>query len=201
MGKGDGKGFGKGSCGGGGQSLGCCKKPDGNAGMASLILSIIGLIGTGICLIMDLMLMPIATLLMLIGLGGAGGAIYLSILMNIFYFIAFSLPICCCVHESGYKCSAIMHIVGVLLGFILVIMIASSQAKVDSTCEGWYEDDSSNQNNCEDAIHKAFPTMYAVVIMPSLWALLTIPALWMGKSTFGAPAVAETEVTKKGGLV
>uniref|UniRef100_A0A7S2GYP3 Transmembrane protein n=1 Tax=Octactis speculum TaxID=3111310 RepID=A0A7S2GYP3_9STRA len=163
--------------------------------MASLILSIIGLIGTGICLIMDMMLIPVATWFMLIGLGGAGGAIYLSILMNIFYFIAFSLPICCCVHESGYKCSAIMLLIGVLLGFILVIMVASSQADVDSKCEERFEDDSSNQNNCEDILHNAFPTMYAVVIMPSIWALLTFPALWMGKSTFGAPAVGETEVT------
>merc|ERR1719352_251874 len=74
---------------------------------------------------MDFSLFLLATIFLLVGLEGAGFAIYLGVLVNIFYFIAFSIPICCCVHAGGYKCAAITHVIGFFLGVILIIATIS----------------------------------------------------------------------------
>lgn len=192
-----GKGDGKGSCGGGETSLGCCQRAPGNEGVAVLVLSIIGIIGAAICLVMDLTLFFLATIFLLVGLSGAGFAIYLGILVNIFYFIAFSIPICCCVHAGGYKCAAITHVIGFFLGVILVIATISSHADVDDKCENWY-DDNSDANDCKDSLHGAFPIIYAVLIAPSFWSIITVPFLWKGKDKFH---VSRTEMVSQAQVV
>jgi len=177
--------------------LGCCQRAPGNEGVAVLVLSIIGIIGAAICLVMDLTLFFLATIFLLVGLSGAGFAIYLRILVNIFYFIAFSIPICCCVHAGGYKCAAITHVIGFFLGVILVIATISSHADVDDKCENWY-DDNSDANDCKDSLHGAFPIIYAVLIAPSFWSIITVPFLWKGKDKFH---VSRTEMVSQAQVV
>ena len=151
-------------CAGEAENHGCCAVPEGSCkGRAAQITGIVGLITAIIFLIVNFIYSTlwIAGFLIHIGLPSAGVGIYLQFIGILLSIIAYSLGLCCCTGERGWRITSVFLGILSALYVLAIACIAISHGRLDEMID-------KNCDDCddfEDAVHTVFSVVYACVFI------------------------------------
>jgi len=147
-------------------SHGCCAVPKGSCkGRAAQITSILGLITASIFLIINLIwwTLVFAAIFIRIGLPGMGVGIYLQFFGILLSIIAYSLALCCCTGERGWKCTAVFLGILSAIYVLAIACIAISHGRLDEMIDEHCKD--ADDDCDDDGLHTIFGVMYACVFI------------------------------------
>ena len=173
-----------------------CSVPQGSRkGRAAQVTSILGLFLASIFAVVNVIngMLFIASLFIIIDLPGVGIGIYIQFFAHFLAIVGYSLALCCCVGEKGWKSTAVVQAVLSLLYLISIMCMAVSHGRLDEMYEKHCEDDDdffNDDNDCDASpLHEAFGILYGCVIANLVFSASTATLLWKAAPEWGSQGV------------